>query len=102
RSARRLDEIADHTQQRRLAAAGRPDQRHELARLEAQVDVLQCRHVPARERLRHALQLHDRHPTCSGARWTTTFSTATITRKNVMRRGAATMFVAQSSGGSIE
>ena len=36
--ARRLDEVADHAQQRRLAAARRADQRDELARVDVEVD----------------------------------------------------------------
>ena len=35
---RRLDEVADEPEQRRLAAAGRPDERDELALADGQVD----------------------------------------------------------------
>ena len=40
-AARRLDQVADDAQQRRLAAAGRADQRDELARLDLEIDVLE-------------------------------------------------------------
>ena len=57
--ADRLDQVADHAQERRLPAARRPDQRDELARREREVDVLERGDVPARERLRHAVELDD-------------------------------------------
>ncbi len=40
RPVRDLLEARDHAQQRRLAAAGRPDEHHELAVLDRQVDVV--------------------------------------------------------------
>ena len=40
-AARRRHQVADHAQQRRLAAAGRPDQRDELAGPDVEVDVLE-------------------------------------------------------------
>ena len=39
-----LVEARDEAQRRRLAAAARPEQRHELARLEREVDALERRH----------------------------------------------------------
>ena len=41
-AARRLDQVADDAQERRLAAAGRPDQRDELAGLDVERDVLRA------------------------------------------------------------
>src|SRR5581483_2467562 len=105
RAAGRRDQVADHAQQRRLATAGGADQRHELARPQLEVDVLQGGDVAARERLRHAVDAHDRlsaHVATSGARWTTARSAATTTTKNTIPTSAATMFVAHSSCGSIE
>src|SRR5581483_888867 len=98
---RRLDEIADHAQKRRLAAARRADQGDELAARDLQVDVLQ-REGAALELLRDAGDLDAAslvepmlaHPTFSGARRTTTFSAPTTTRKNAIPSAAATMFVA--------
>src|SRR4051812_27201201 len=87
RAGGRLDEIADHPQERRLAAARGADQRDELARRELELDVLERRDVPARERLRHVLDRDDlagAHATCSGARRTTSFSTRTTTRKKLI------------------
>ena len=105
RAGGRLHEVADHTQQRRLAAAGGADQVDELARHELEVDVLQRGDVAARERLRHAFDAHDgrdcAHATFSGARRTMIFS-ATTTIEKRMPRTAETMFVAQSSCGSSE
>src|SRR5581483_11515174 len=93
-----LDEVADHAQERRLAAAGRPDQRDELARLDLEVDPLERGRRAAREPLRHALERHDSggpvHATFSGARRTIAFSAATTARKKTMPTSAATMFVA--------
>ena len=55
------------------------------------------------ERLRDAARgddgLGDAHTSCSGARWTTSFSTSTTTRKNAMPRSAATRFVAHRFSG---
>ena len=107
RSRRRLDQVADHAQQRRLAAARRADQRDELARLQLEIDVLECGDVSLRERLRHALDRDDRlrrsaHVVVSGARRTTIFSASTTRTKKKIPTSAATMFVAQSSCGSSE
>ena len=93
--ARRLDQVADDPEQRRLAAAGRTDQRDELPRLDRQVDVLEGCDVAALEPLRQALDLDDAHATCSGALCTIAFSARTTTRKNEMPSSAAIMFVAQ-------
>ena len=101
----RLDQVADHAQQRRLPAAGRADQRHELAGCELEVDVLERRDVPARERLRDAAETETtkslmRRAPVRGAR------SASRRRRRRMKKGmpsaAATMFVAHSSCGSIE
>src|SRR4029079_2122371 len=85
---RRRDQVADDAQQRRLAAAGRPDQRDELARVDLEVDVLQ-RDRAALELLRDALDRDRCHATCSGARRTTSFSAATTTRKKRTPSAAA-------------
>ena len=55
----RLGQVTDQPQQRGLAAAGRTDQRDELARLEGQVDPLQRRHRrrTGAERLAHPADL---------------------------------------------
>ena len=53
--------------------------------------------VTRRSRRRRA-----RSRACSGARWTTSFSTITTTRKKTIPSAAATMFVAQSFSGWIE
>src|SRR4029079_4331077 len=42
---RLLCEACDHPQERRLAAAGRPDEDHELAALDRQADVVDRAHV---------------------------------------------------------
>src|SRR4051794_6619033 len=89
----RLDEIADDAQERRLPAARRPDERDELALLDLEVDVLE-RDRPALELLRDASNVNDAHPTCSGARRTTSFSAMTTATKKVMPSKAAMMFVA--------
>src|SRR4051794_31357532 len=94
RAVRRLDEIADDAQERRLAAARGPDERDELSLLDLEVDVLE-RDRPALELLRDALDVNDAQPTCSGARRTTSFSAMTTAMKNVIPSSAATMFVAQ-------
>ncbi len=96
---RRLDQVADDAQERRLAAAGRADQRDELARLDLEVDVLQ-RDGAALELFVTPLIATARHATCSGARRTTSFSATTTTRKKTIPRSAAMMFVAQRSCGS--
>ena len=106
RAPRRIDQIADHAQKRRLPAAGWPDQRHELLRCEGEVDVLQSHDVAAREDLGDTVDADDWlglvHAGASGARWTITFSAATTVTKKMIPSAAATMFVAQSSCGSIE
>ena len=107
RALRRLDEVGDHAEQRRLAAAGRPDQGDELARLELEVDLLQRGRAALLERLREppivtaapALALMRRAP--ERVR-TTSRSARTTTQKNVIPSAAATMFVAQSAAGSSE
>ena len=60
RAGGRLDEVADHAEERRLAAPGRADQRDELAGLDLEVDLLERGDVAARERLRDVLDLDDR------------------------------------------
>ena len=74
--------------------------------VELEVDVLERGDVPVRERLRDVADLDDglllAHATASGARRTTSFSAMTTTTKKTMPSSAATMFVAQSSCGSIE
>src|SRR5579862_1403835 len=76
----RLDQVADQAEKRRLAATRRTDERDELPGFELEVDVLQRGHVAALERLRDAGDRDDAHAACSGARWTTSFSTPTTTR----------------------
>ena len=83
RSAR---QVADQAQQRRLAAAGRPDQRHELARRDLEVDPLERGDVAPREtsssRRRAATTGSTAlMPCASGARRTTSFSARTTARK---------------------
>src|SRR5439155_11250730 len=90
----RLDQVADDPQQCRLAAPRRADERDELTTLDVEVDALE-RDGAALEPLRDAADRDRIHATCSGARRTTSFSAATITRKNVMPSAAATMLVAQ-------
>ena len=103
---RRVDQVADDAQKRRLPAARGPDQRHELLRGERQVDVLQRRDVAAREGLRHPVDPDDgrrcAHAVTSGARWTNAFSALTTATKKMIPSAAAMMFVAHSSCGSIE
>src|SRR4029434_3047327 len=94
RPARRLDQVANDPEQRRLAAARRSDQGDELTGLDRQLDVLQRDDVSALEALRQLVDLDDAHATCSGARRTISFSAITITRKNEMPSSAAIMFVA--------
>ena len=101
-AGRRLDQIADQAQQRRLAAAGRADQRDELGRLDLQVDLLDCGDVPFREGLRQAVDRDDAHTRFDGARRTMSFSARTIARKNVMPSAAAIRFVAQRFAGTSE
>jgi hypothetical protein len=55
----RRDQVADHPQQRRLAAARRADQRHELAGYDLEVDPLQSGRA-ALEGLRDAADRHGR------------------------------------------
>ena len=55
RPVRDLLEAGDHAKQRRLAAAGRPDEHHELAVLDRQVDVVDGDDA-AGERLRDVLE----------------------------------------------
>jgi hypothetical protein len=66
----RLDQVRDQPQQRRLAAAGRPDERDELAGLDREVDVGERGHVgPAAEGLPDTGQLHGlAHGTVPGPR----------------------------------
>ena len=85
-----------------LPQPGRPDERDELARLELELDVLECGDVALRERLRHALDLDDTHATFSGARRTIAFSARTTSTKKAIPRNAAITSVAHSSCGSIE
>src|SRR5262249_5295457 len=102
RARARLDDVADDPEQGRLAAAGRADQRDELALTDLQVDVLQRDDAAAAERLRDALDRDDRvnaHAVASGARRTTTFSVTTTARKKKMPSAAATSFVAQRFSG---
>ena len=51
-----LLEAADRAEQRRLAAAGRPDQDHELAVADREVDVVDRAHLAAAELLRHVVE----------------------------------------------
>ena len=92
-AARRLDQVADDPQQRRLAAPRRADERDELAVLDLELDVLERRR-PALEPLRDAVDRDRAHATCSGARRTTIFSAPTTARKKAMPSSAAMMFVA--------
>ena len=55
----RVDEAGDHAQRRGLAAAGRPDQHHELAVLDGQAEVAHRDH--AAERFAQADELDARH-----------------------------------------
>src|SRR5207237_9117409 len=92
------DEVADDAQERRLAAAGRPDQRDGLARVDLDVDPGE-RGRAAVEALRDARDL-DRgrllaHATFSGARRTTSRSAPTTATKNRTPSAAATTLVAQ-------
>jgi hypothetical protein len=59
-SAGRLDQVADDPQQRRLAAAGRADERDELLRPHLEVDPFQRDHVSALEDLRDVAERDDR------------------------------------------
>src|SRR5207249_9540884 len=90
----RLDQVADDSQQRGLATARGPDQRHELSAFDLEVDVLQCSRAAAPELLRHVLDLDDVHARCSGARRTTIFSAISTTRKNEIPSSAAITLVA--------
>ena len=100
---RRLDEVADDPQQRRLAAARRPDQRDELARLDRRGRSPASATVfPRANVFATPFSSTTRHATCSGARRTTSFSASTTARKKAIPSSAAMMFVAQSSCGSIE
>ena len=70
-----------------------------------EVDVLERDDAGLAELLRDALERDDRlrraHATCSGARRTTSFSTATTTRKNAIPSAAAIRFVAQRLVGEL-
>ena len=100
---RRLDEVADDAQERRLPAAGRADERDELAAAHLEVDVLERGDAALPERLRDPARGDDRlgdvHTSCSGARWTTSFSTSTTTRKNEIPSSAATRLTAHRFSG---
>ena len=114
----RPDQVADDAQQRALAAAGRADERHELARLDRQVDVLESGHsavlgledladvcqsdcrraavvaVVAGRRSRHAAAPRPRRVSAA-------ISTTRTTRKNMMPTSEATRIVAQSFSGPV-
>ena len=104
--ARRLDQVADDPEERRLAAAGRPDQGDELPGADLEVDALERPDLALCELLRDGLELDDIrllvHATCSGARRTTIFSTTTTTRKKTIPSAAATRFVAHRFSGVVE
>src|SRR5205823_940028 len=91
--ARRLDQVADDSQERRLAAPRGADQRDELALADLEVDPFHRGRLP--EALRDAGDLDHVHTTFSGARRTTSFSAITTTRKNAIPSSAAITFVAQ-------
>ena len=103
----RLDQVADDPQQRRLAAARRPDQRDELARLDLEVDLLAARRrSPLREALapdgRGARRRRRRVMRRAPARLRTTIlSTQGDERKNEIPSSAAMRFVAQRLGGEL-
>ena len=74
---RGVDQVADDAQERRLPAAGRPDEGDELAGEDVEIDRLQRRDATRAEGLRHVAERDDglgAHPTCSGARRTTSRS----------------------------
>ena len=101
-AGRRLDQVADDPEERRLAAAGRADQRDELSGLDLEVDRIEREHLAADERAREAAQRDGRrvrHAKCSGARRTTSFSASATTPKKAMPSAAATRLVAQRLGG---
>src|SRR6476469_4229019 len=100
RSRGRLDQVADDSQERRLAAARRSDQGDELALFDLQVDRLQRCCGP--ELLGDLFDLDDAHQaTCSGARRTTSFSASKTTRKKEIPSAAAITLVAHSPVGWI-
>ena len=102
---RRLDDVADDAQQRRLPAARRSDQRDELATLDLEVDALERRDTALAEDLRDAAdrrrpsrqrshQLLRRHGARRASRRGAT------TRKKAIPSSAAMRFVAQRFSGS--
>ena len=101
----RLDQVADDPQERRLAAAGRADQRDELPRADLEIDLGQRRHA-CLERLREALDRDGRlglaQATFSGARRSTRRSAIRTAAKNASPSAAHTMLVAHSLVGAVE
>src|SRR5205823_6137579 len=102
RARARLDQVSDDPEQGGLPAAGRPDQRHELALCDLEVDALERDRAPAAELLRDVLDGDDGHATFSGARRTTIFSAARMTMKKEIPRAAAITFVAHRPVGCVE
>src|SRR5262249_37967656 len=99
-----VDQVADDPQQRRLAAAGRADQRDEFLRPDVEVDPAQRGHAGL-ELLRDALDRNGgtvAHTTRSGARRRTKCSTRTTAPKNTKPSTAQMMFVAPSRSGPVE
>ena len=103
---RRLHEVADDPQQRRLPASRRPDQRDELARRDLEVDVLQRGDARA-EGLREPLDRDDAlgragHAKFSGARRRISRSASATAPNSTRPSTAQTMFVAQRNVGWSE
>src|SRR5438034_3972909 len=101
RSGGRLGQVADDPKERRLAATGRADERDELARLDVEVDPVQRGHAGF-EPLRHSLERDGVHAMFSGARLSTSRSSRTTARKNVIPSSAHATIVAQRFAGWVE
>ena len=94
----RFRQVADDPEERRLAAAGRPDQGDEFAGLHVEVDAVQRGHA-CPEPLGDSFERDRFHATCSGARFKTRRSSRTTARKNVIPSSAQATIVAQKFAG---